>query len=222
MKDRVNNWFQRYALASLAVGLAYFVTGRLGTLLALPSGYATAIFPASGLALAALLWRGIGLWPGILLGSFCMNAWIANSNSPDFSLLQFFPVGVIIGLGACGEAILGVYLLRRFTGSNDPLGRVKNVFVFLAFSGLVASMVSASVGVTSLCLARMTNWGNFLETWFTWWLGGCHGNLCVHPPGLGSSTVPYLPIEIPIFIRRNLLSFSHLFCHLDGISRESQ
>jgi PAS domain S-box-containing protein len=175
MDHRATHWFQRHALASLALGLAYFVTGRLGTLLALPSGYATAIFPASGLALAALMSRGLGLWPGILLGSFCMNAWITSSNSPDFSLLQFFPVGISIGLGASIEAILGVYILRRFTGSNDLLGRVKNVIVFLVFSGLAASMVSASVGVTSLCLAEMTHWGDFLETWFTWWLGDAMG-----------------------------------------------
>ncbi len=175
MDDRTLNWFQRYALGSLTLSLAYFVAGRLGTLLALPPGYATAIFPASGLALAALLWRGVGLWPGILLGSFCMNAWISNSNSPDFSLFEFFPVGISIGLGACGEALLGTYLLRRFAGSNDPLKRVKNVIVFLVFSGLIASMVSASVGVVSLGLAKLANSGKFLETWFTWWLGDAMG-----------------------------------------------
>jgi PAS domain S-box-containing protein len=153
-------------------------------MLALPSGFATAIFPASGLALAALLSRGTGLWPGILLGSFCMNAWIANSSSPDFSLLQFFPMGVSIGLGASGEAILGVYLLRRFAGSTDPLKRVKNVIVFLAFSGLAASMVSASVGVTSLCLAKIVNGDNFLETWFTWWLGDAMGIFVFTPLAL--------------------------------------
>ena len=184
MDSRSTNWFKRYALASLTLGLAYFVAGRLGTLLALPPGYATAIFPASGLALAALLWRGTGLWPGILLGSFCMNAWISNSNSPDFSLLQFFPVGISIGLGACGEALLGAYFLRRFAGSNNPLERVKNVIVFLVFSGLVGSMVSASVGVTSLCLAKMANWGNFLETWFTWWLGDAMGIFVFTPLAL--------------------------------------
>lgn len=175
MDSRSTPWFQRYALASLALGIAYFVAGRLGTLLALPPGYATAIFPASGLALAALLWKGTGLWPGILLGSFCMNAWVSFSNSPDFSLFQFFPVGISIGLGACGEAVLGVYFLRRFAGSNDPLKRVKNVVVFLVYCGLISSMVSASVGVTTLSLAKIANWGNFLETWFTWWLGDAIG-----------------------------------------------
>lgn len=184
MDDRATSWFQRYALASLALGLAYFVVGRLGTLLALPPGFATAIFPASGLALAALLWRGTGLWPGILLGSFCMNAWISNSNSPDFSLLQFFPAGISIGLGACGEALVGAYLLRRFAESNDPLARVKNVIVFLVCSALIGSMVSASVGVTSLCLAKIANWGNFLETWFTWWLGDAMGIFVFTPLAL--------------------------------------
>jgi integral membrane sensor domain MASE1 len=184
MDSRSTSWLQRYALASLALGIAYFVAGRLGTLLALPPGYATAIFPASGLALAALLWKGTGLWPGILLGSFCMNAWVSFSNSPEFSFLQFFPVGISIGLGACGEAVLGAYLLRRFTGSNDPLKSVKNVVVFLVYCGLISSMVSASVGVTTLSLVKIANWGNFLNTWFTWWLGDAIGIFVFTPLAL--------------------------------------
>ena len=38
MDSRSTPWFQRYALASLALGLAYFVTGRLGTLPGFASG----------------------------------------------------------------------------------------------------------------------------------------------------------------------------------------
>lgn len=38
------------AMAVLAV--AYYVSGKLGLLLALPPGYATAVFPPSGIALA--------------------------------------------------------------------------------------------------------------------------------------------------------------------------
>ena len=38
----------------ILVGLAYAISGRLGLFLAIPPGYASAIFPPSGIALAAL------------------------------------------------------------------------------------------------------------------------------------------------------------------------
>ena len=56
-----------FQIAGLAV--AYALSGRLGLLLAVPPGYATAIWAGSGIALAAMLSRGCRLWPGVLLGS---------------------------------------------------------------------------------------------------------------------------------------------------------
>ena len=49
---------------------AYAVIGRLSLLLAIPPGYATAIWPPAGLALAGVLTMGRRVWPGIFLGSF--------------------------------------------------------------------------------------------------------------------------------------------------------
>ena len=43
----------RYGGRVILVAAAYFITGRLGLLLAIPPGYATAVWPASGIALAA-------------------------------------------------------------------------------------------------------------------------------------------------------------------------
>lgn len=43
----------------LGLAAAYIAAGRLGLLLAIPPGYATAIFPPAGIALAALLVEGL-------------------------------------------------------------------------------------------------------------------------------------------------------------------
>ena len=61
------------ALRILLLAAAYFVTGRLGLLAAIPPGYATVVWPPSGIALAALLLYGPSLWPGVVLGSFAVN-----------------------------------------------------------------------------------------------------------------------------------------------------
>jgi len=47
------------------VATAYFAAAKLALLVAIPPGYATAIWPGSGIALAALLLGGNRLWPGV-------------------------------------------------------------------------------------------------------------------------------------------------------------
>ncbi|MBT3922173.1 MAG: response regulator [Nitrospina sp.] len=181
MNANAQNNFQRHVLEILFLGLSYIFVGLLGTKLALPPGYASAVFPASGIALFAILWRGYSIWPGILLGSFSMNLWISFQNNPDLSFVLFLPVGLAIGLGASAEALFGAYVFQRLMGTNNPLERVFTLIVFALFSAVLGSMISASVGVTSLCLAQIAPWANFLENWFTWWLGDAIGILIFTP-----------------------------------------
>lgn len=52
----------------------YVVVGKLGLQLASIHPSATAVWPPTGLALAALLGLGIRVWPGIMLGAFRLKA----------------------------------------------------------------------------------------------------------------------------------------------------
>lgn len=54
----------------LGLAATYFFAAKLALLLAIPPGYATAVWPAAGIAIAVLLIRGSQLWPGVVLGSF--------------------------------------------------------------------------------------------------------------------------------------------------------
>ena len=51
----------------LVVAIAYLVTGELGLQLAIPPGYATAMWPPSGIVLALVLFWGGRVWPGVAL-----------------------------------------------------------------------------------------------------------------------------------------------------------
>jgi len=55
----------RRFLQVLLLAAAYVFSGWLGSLLAVPPGYASAVFPAAGVALAALLLYGAPLAPGV-------------------------------------------------------------------------------------------------------------------------------------------------------------
>src|SRR5438128_1483819 len=69
----------RLLLACAALPVAYVISGGLGLLLAVPPGYATAIFPPAGIAVAAMFMAGAATLPWTFLGSFLLNVWVGYS-----------------------------------------------------------------------------------------------------------------------------------------------
>src|SRR5213595_3901049 len=59
-------------LAGLAV--VYFAAAKFGLSLAFATKQVTAVWPPTGIALAALLLFGWRLWPGVFLGALVANA----------------------------------------------------------------------------------------------------------------------------------------------------
>src|SRR5438105_1320238 len=104
----------------LALAAAYFVAGRLGLLLAIPPGYATAVWLPSGIAVAGLLLLGVRAWPGVLLGSFCVNAATSFPVGDAGTILRAAALPTAIGLGASMQAAVGAALVRRYVGFPTP------------------------------------------------------------------------------------------------------
>src|SRR4051794_10865158 len=88
---------------NLVVFALYFSTARLGLKLGSISGFATLVWPPTGIALAALMLGGPLLWPGIAAASFAVNL------SMGAPLL----VALAMSVGNTGEAIVGAALLKR-------------------------------------------------------------------------------------------------------------
>ena len=161
----------------LGLSAIYVATAKLGFLLAIHPGNVTAVWPPSGIALAALLIGGNRLWPGIWLGSFLANTLVFKG----FDVVPAdFAVGVSIGVGSVLQAVAGAEGLRWWIGVNDPLGRAVHVFRFVLVA-MVVCVISATFGVTSLCVAAMATWSAFGGIWLTWWLGDMTGVLVVAP-----------------------------------------
>src|SRR3954470_15179122 len=74
---------------AMNVGLAvlYVAAAQLGLTFDAVAGFATLVWPPSGIAIAALVLFGIGLWPGIFVGAAVANA------------LTGAPILVAIGIG---------------------------------------------------------------------------------------------------------------------------
>ena len=63
----------------VALAIIYFVAGKLGLTMAFVHPSATAVWPCTGIALAAFLILGYDLWPGVLLAAFLANSTTAGS-----------------------------------------------------------------------------------------------------------------------------------------------
>jgi len=166
----INN-FAGYLTRLLLIGTAYFVlaTGGLGLATVHPS--ATAIWPPSGIALAAALLVGLRVWPAIFFGAF-----VANLVASEAVLAS-----AAIATGNTLEAIVGAVLVERWCGGrrvfDTPLGVLKFALMVMAF----AAAIGASAGVTSLMLFGLAEWRLFADIWKTWWLGDVAGALVVTP-----------------------------------------
>src|ERR671936_143745 len=86
---------RRQLLIYAALPLAYVVSGRLGLLLAVPPGYATAVFLPAGVAMAAMFMTGAASLPGTFAGSFVLNLWIGYSISHQLDLTSVMAALVI-------------------------------------------------------------------------------------------------------------------------------
>lgn len=150
---------------------SYFLAGTFGLKMASVHPSATAVWPPSGIALAALLVLGYRVWPGILLGAFLVNEATAGSVATS--------VGIAVGNTL--EGLVGAYLVNRFANGRNAFDRARDFFKFVFLAGMASTTVSAAVGVTSLSLGGYAKWANYGRIWFTWWLGDAVSVLVVAP-----------------------------------------
>jgi integral membrane sensor domain MASE1 len=108
------------------LGLAYFIVARLALLLTIPPGYATAVWPAAGIALAGIMLFGREVWLGILIGSFLVNIWTFFDATHPAAILKSLPLLVVIAAGATLQALAGAYLIQRLVGFPNLLDRIQN------------------------------------------------------------------------------------------------
>lgn len=159
--------------AAVVVGLAaaYFLAGKLGLALAFVHMSASAVWPPTGIAIAAVLLLGPRVWPGIAAGAFLVNL----TTSGDV------PTSLGIAAGNALEALLACFLVTRCASGKDAFHRLPDIVRFAVLAGLVAPAVGATVGVTSLVVGGLAPPSAFADVWLTWWLGDAAGALVVAP-----------------------------------------
>ncbi len=163
--------WRRYATLAV-IAILYVAAGKIGLSIATESRIASPVWPPTGIAIAALLVLGRSAWPAVAAGAFLVN------------LPVFGHVGssLAIATGNTLEAVVGAALVARFANGTRAFDRAPDFFLYILFAGLVATLVSPTIGVTASCVFREHRWDEFGSTWTTWWLGDMSGALVVAPP----------------------------------------
>ncbi len=154
-----------------AVVLVYFLAGKLGLHFAFVHSSASAVWPPTGIALAAVLLLGRRAWPAIFAGAFLVNLTTSGSILSSIG----------IAVGNTLEATVGAALVTRCAGGARAFERPRNYLMFVLLGGLVCTAISATIGVASLVAGGHAAWQDSGAIRLTWWLGDAGGALIVTP-----------------------------------------
>jgi len=195
---------------SLLLILVYVITGKLGLMLALPPGYASAIFPPAGIAIAAVFVAGRTVLPAIFLGSFLLNILVGYSAGHQVKMTDV-EVALLIAVASALQAYLGGWWLKHKIHYPTTLDSPVDVVTFF-ISAPVICLISATISVTGLLSLGLIEKSLFFTSWASWWIGDTLGLIVMLPLTLVAIGKPRaiwkkrsLTIAVPMLITFALL-----------------
>jgi len=154
----------------LLAAVAYMAAGYAGFWFA-PVNIVSWVWPASGVAFAAIWFYRQPALVGVWLGAFAIE--VLRTHSCAFSLL--------VACGSLIPALLTLFLLRRARIDN-LFDRPQHVFRFIVCAGVLGPLFSALIGAVAMSLAGFDSWDLFAKNWRWWWAGDAIGILLFAPP----------------------------------------
>jgi len=196
-----NHW--KYVAQFITVFAAYCIAGKLGQATAnVRSNNLGPVWPAYGVALAAILFCGYRIWPAVLLGMFVIAV-----SSPESYL-----TAVGQDVGSTAAVLTGAFLLYRVAKFDKTLSRLRDVLALILLGAFTSAIVSSSIGTFVLRASHINSYAGIGSAWLIYWLGDSTGVLLVTPLVL---TFPNL-LRIRTWAR--LAEFICLLAILVGIS----
>ena len=158
-----------YVFELLGIGIAYFVLAKIGLALASINSSTSAIWPATGFALASMLVWGYRVGPAVLVASFAAN--VTNVGS--------IYAATAIALGNTLEALVAAWLINVWCDGRETFATTTGVAKF-ALVCVSSTTLSATVGIGALIFSGDPP-TPLAVAWMTWWLGDLAGALVVAP-----------------------------------------
>ncbi|MEJ2465960.1 MAG: EAL domain-containing protein [Candidatus Thiodiazotropha sp.] len=170
-----------WVIRILGIAIAIYIAAKLSQHLTTPPSNASPVWPGAGIALAVTMLYGpralIGIFLGVAAFEFQLFALTASDQTITTTLIISFGVGI----GACLQALVAAELIRRVIGPSPRLVRDSDILYFQLLGGPVASMLSASIGISVLWSLDIVTTANLSVSWLTWWVGDTIGVVIFAP-----------------------------------------
>jgi len=208
------------------IAVVYYACAILVLFLPIPSGFATFVWPSSGIAMASVLLWGWSACPGIFIGALAGSFSLIAASGVDLPWFNAALCSTVMSAGGCAQALIGAFLVRRFVEYPLKMETQRDVIVFLVLGGPVCSLISATVGVPALTVVGIIQWSDVIPNWCTWWLGDAIGVLVGTPVML--SVIPAQPSEVwrprrtTVGLPLSLLFFLIIFIYVFFEGKEAQ
>lgn len=164
----------------LLIVIAYVVSGKAALMLALPPGYASAIFPPAGIAIAVAYIWGRQTLPWVFLGSLLLNLWTGYTAGHGVISPTAIGAAFVIAAASTIQASFSGWILRSRIGYPAVFDRAYQILLYLAWSPIIC-LFSASLSVIGLAMLGVFDKGNLGISWLSWWVGDFLGFLTMFP-----------------------------------------
>jgi PAS domain S-box-containing protein len=172
---RVSRKVWKYLAQIAFVFAAYLIAGKIGQAATnIRSGNIGPVWPAYGVALAAVLLGGYRVWPGIFAGTILVD------------VLSPVPLVAATGqaVGSVLAALTGTFLLRKIVGFQLSVSRLRDALGLIVFGAFGSATVSATIGVSVLYATHVQSYSGLGRAWLIYWFGDSTGGLLVTPLAL--------------------------------------
>jgi signal transduction histidine kinase len=170
---KISSDMRRWLIEAGIVFIAYYLAGRLGQASAERSSNLGPVWPAYGIALAALLRCGNRMIPAVAAAAIA----VASQSG--------VPIIVAVGqaMSSTIAAFTGSWLLRKFS-FDCSLSRFRDAFGLVLLGGVLSPIVSASLGTAVLYLGNIEPYAHVWRAWLVYWMGDGTGVLLATPLAL--------------------------------------
>ncbi len=160
------------------VALAYYAGGHLGLAVPQPGSPISLISAPAGIAVAAFLRWGTGIWPAVWLAAFFVAL---SVDSPPW-------LAFALASGNTAGPLAAAWLLRRL-GLHQELDRHRDLWLYVSVVAGAGMLVTSTSGALWLWAAGVVSSAQLPAAWLYWWFSDAIGTLIVGIPLLTFSRV---------------------------------
>ena len=168
---------------NLLLIFAMFMGGWIGMEMAVPPGYASPIWPPTGIALTALLVWGRKFWLGIWLGAIANQFLAVIFFTEHFTYITLYS-SLLTATASTVQAGVALNLSAKYLRPGLPkLDEPFSIFRFFIIVGPISCLIASTLGVCTLVLLKVMPLSAAAVSWWNWWVGDTLGVLIVAPLG---------------------------------------